>query len=60
MVPYFLSAGVHIQRDLAEARDQLMEKHPEIEFRLGPPLGPHEFLDRLVQERVRELDITSE
>lgn len=60
MVPYFLSAGVHIQRDLAEARDQLMEKHPEIEFRLGPPLGPHEFLDKLVQERVRELDITHE
>jgi len=58
MVPYFLSAGVHIRRDLAEARDQLMEKHPEIEFRLGPPLGPHEFLDKLVQERVRELDIT--
>jgi len=58
MVPYFLSAGVHIQRDLAEARNLLILKYPEIEFRLGLPLGPHELLDNLVLERVRELDAT--
>jgi CbiX len=29
MVPYFLSAGIHIERDLKQARDELSRKHPE-------------------------------
>lgn len=56
MVPYFLSAGVHIRRDLTEARDQLAAMHPHINFRLGQPLGPHTLLDNLVRERIREVD----
>src|SRR5438874_2009428 len=39
LVPYFLSAGVHLVRDLAAARDDLARRHPGVEFRLGPPLG---------------------
>jgi sirohydrochlorin ferrochelatase len=56
MVPYFLSAGVHLERDLAQARDELSRRHPRVEFRLGPPLGPHPLLDQLVSERIHELD----
>ncbi|MGE3819135.1 MAG: sirohydrochlorin chelatase [Isosphaeraceae bacterium] len=56
MVPYFLSAGVHLLRDLTAARDALRERHPGVDFRLGPPLGPHPLLDTLVAERVRELE----
>ncbi len=56
MVPYFLSAGVHLIRDLTAARDDLKARHPGCEFRLGPPLGPHPILDRLVEERIRETD----
>lgn len=56
MVPYFLSAGVHLARDLVDAREALRERHPGIDFQLGPPLGPHPLLDQLVLERVRELD----
>jgi sirohydrochlorin ferrochelatase len=56
MVPYFLSAGVHLERDLAQARDHLGRRHPGVEFRLGPPLGPHPLLDQLVAERIRDLD----
>jgi sirohydrochlorin ferrochelatase len=56
MVPYFLSAGVHLHRDLTAARDALCARHPGVEFRLGPPLGPHPMLDALVVERVRQLD----
>lgn len=59
MVPYFLSAGVHIRRDLTEARDELAAKHPHISFRLGQPLGPHTLLDNLVRERIRELDCSA-
>ncbi len=56
MVPYFLSAGVHLLRDLTAARDALRRRHPSVEFRLGPALGPHALLEQLVAERIRELD----
>ena len=56
MVPYFLSAGVHLIRDLTAARDELGRRHPGVEFRLGPPLGPDPLLEQLVAERARQLD----
>ena len=56
MVPYFLSEGVHLRRDLTAARDELSKRHPGVEFRLGSSLGPHPLLDQLVVERIRELD----
>ncbi len=56
MVPYFLSAGVHLRRDLTRARDELSGLHPGVEFRLGSPLGPHHLLDSLVVARIRELE----
>ena len=55
MVPYFLSAGVHLERDLTAARDELIRRHGSVEFHLGPPLGPHPLLDRLVATRIQEL-----
>jgi sirohydrochlorin ferrochelatase len=55
MIPYFLSAGVHLLRDLTNAREELSRRHPGIEFRLGPPLGPHPLLDALIAARISEL-----
>ncbi|MDG3003404.1 sirohydrochlorin chelatase [Paludisphaera mucosa] len=55
LIPYFLSAGVHLLRDLTAARDDLASRHPGIVFVLGPPLGPHPLLDLLVDARVQEL-----
>ena len=56
MVPYFLSAGVHLLRDLAAARETLGLRHPGVTFRLGQALGPDPLLDRLVAERIAQLD----
>jgi sirohydrochlorin ferrochelatase len=56
MVPYFLSMGVHLLRDLTAAREGLASRHPGVTFVLGPPLGPDPLLDRLVAERVSRLD----
>jgi sirohydrochlorin ferrochelatase len=56
MIPYFLSDGVHLRRDLTAARDELVRRHPGVEFILGSPLGPHPLLDNLVAERIRELE----
>ncbi|WP_165064986.1 sirohydrochlorin chelatase [Paludisphaera rhizosphaerae] len=55
MIPYFLAAGIHIMRDLSAAREDLAAEHPGVDFVLGPPLGPHPLLDRLVEARVHEL-----
>lgn len=54
LVPYFLSAGVHVRRDLTEARRRLEERFPQVEFRLAEPLGRHPLLLDVVAERVRQ------
>lgn len=60
MVPYFLSAGVHLRRDLTAARDELAARYPRVAFHLGPPLGPHRLLDELVAARIGELETSIE
>lgn len=54
LVPYFLSAGVHVRRDLTEARDRLAVEFPRVEFRLAEPLGRHPLLVEVVRERAGE------
>src|SRR5262245_21266744 len=54
LVPYFLSAGVHVQRDLTAARDRLARCHPHVEFRLAEPLGRHPLLLEIVAQRAEE------
>jgi len=56
LIPYFLSSGVHLVRDLTAARDALTARHPGVEFRLGPPLGPDPLLEELVARRARQLE----
>jgi sirohydrochlorin ferrochelatase len=53
LLPYFLSAGIHVQRDLTAARDRLAVRFAEVEFRLAEPLGRHPLLLRIVSERAR-------
>jgi sirohydrochlorin ferrochelatase len=54
LLPYFLSAGVHVRRDLAAARDRLARRYPQVEFRLAEPLGRHPLLLEVVAERAKE------
>jgi sirohydrochlorin ferrochelatase len=56
MVPYFLSAGVHVRRDLAEEQRRLAERFPGVEFHLAEPLGRHPLLLEVVLDRVREVE----
>lgn len=51
LVPYFLSAGVHVRRDLAAARERLAGRFSGVEFRLAEPLGPHPLLTEIVVQR---------
>lgn len=54
LVPYFLSPGVHVRRDLTAARDRLAAAFPAVEFRLAEPLGRHPLLLDVVACRVAE------
>src|SRR5437870_2574444 len=51
LLPYFLSAGVHVQRDLTQARDRLAARYPHVEFCLAEPLGRHPLLLEVVGYR---------
>jgi sirohydrochlorin ferrochelatase len=53
LLPYFLSAGVHVVEDLTAARDELRRRHPEVQFVLAEPLGRHPLLAEIVAERAR-------
>lgn len=55
LLPHFLSAGVHVQRDLQEAQHRLTGRHPEVEFRLADPIGRHALLIEILSERARTI-----
>ena len=54
LLPYFLSAGVHVQRDLTTARERLAVRYSDVDFRLAEPLGRHPLLTQIVSDRARE------
>jgi sirohydrochlorin ferrochelatase len=56
MLPYFLSAGIHVCQDLADLRQLLAEQYPHVEFLLGEPLGRHPLLLDVIADRARDLD----
>jgi sirohydrochlorin ferrochelatase len=53
LLPCFLSAGVHVQRDLSEARRCLAKRFPKVKFLLAQPLGQHPLLMEVLMERAR-------
>jgi sirohydrochlorin ferrochelatase len=56
LLPYFLSAGVHVQCDLTALCRSLATQFPHVQFRLAQPLGRHPLLLEVVAERAREAE----
>ncbi|WP_417381671.1 sirohydrochlorin chelatase [Gimesia sp.] len=54
MLPYFLSAGVHVQNDLEEFRNGFEQTYPETRFRLCAHLGLHPLMLEIVLDRLNE------
>jgi sirohydrochlorin ferrochelatase len=54
LLPFFLSPGVHVRRDLAEMCREFENAHAEVRFILAEPLGRHDLLTRVLMERLRE------
>jgi sirohydrochlorin ferrochelatase len=53
LLPHFLSAGTHVQRDLTSARTRLAQSYPHVEFRLAEPIGLHPLLLEILSDRAR-------
>lgn len=52
MLPYFLSAGRHVQEDLLQFQQQLQAEHPGVNFELCPHLGLHPQMVEIVLDRL--------
>jgi sirohydrochlorin ferrochelatase len=58
LLPYFLSAGVHVRRDLQAHRDRLAQAYPQATVALAEPLGRHPLLVDIVLQRACEAEST--
>lgn len=54
VIPYFLTLGIHLQRDLPAIVDRLARRHANVEIRVTPPLDGHPALARILVDRARE------
>lgn len=52
--PFFLSAGVHVTKDIPSIISKIKERSPEVEIIYTNPLGFHEKLAEIVKERIEE------
>jgi sirohydrochlorin ferrochelatase len=60
LVPYFLSSGVHVRRDLTAACERLAARFPAARFRLAEPLGRHPLLVEVVAQRAAEAEAVAQ
>lgn len=51
VVPYFLTLGIHMQRDLPALVQELEKETPGLSIRVTAPLDGHPALSRIVAER---------
>ena len=54
VVPYFLTLGIHLQRDLPRIVDELRLIHTSVEFHVTEPLDGHPALVKILLERAAQ------
>jgi len=54
VLPYFLTLGLHLERDLPRLIETAAKAHPELEIRMTPPLDGHEALVTVLLDRARD------
>jgi sirohydrochlorin ferrochelatase len=54
VIPYFLTLGLHLERDLPALIEDLKRSHPSCEFDVTPPLDGHPALLDALLDRARE------
>ncbi len=54
VIPYFLTLGIHLQRDLPRIMEQLRQEFGGMPMRVTLPLDGHPALSSIVVDRARE------
>ena len=54
VIPYFLTLGMHLQRDLPRLVEEIRAAHLGMEIQVTPPLDGHPALIDALLERARE------
>ena len=54
VIPYFLTLGLHLQRDLPHLVEQIRAAHPRIAIEVTPPLDGHPALVDALLSRARQ------
>lgn len=54
VLPYFLTLGMHLQRDLPKLAAEAGARHPSIPIKVAPPLHGHPGLAGILLERATE------
>ena len=54
VLPYFLTLGIHLQRDLPAIAAEIGLAHPEVRIQVTPPLDGHPALVGIVLDRLNE------
>ena len=56
VLPYFLTLGLHLERDLPRLLEHASKAHPELDIRMAPPLDGHEALVNVLLDRAHDAD----
>ena len=54
VVPYFLTLGLHLQRDLPQIVNEISRVHPTVEIRVAPPLAGHPGMTQALLDRASD------
>jgi sirohydrochlorin ferrochelatase len=54
VIPYFLTLGLHLQRDLPRLVEELKRLNPDLEIDVTPPLDAHPSLVEALLDRAKE------
>jgi sirohydrochlorin ferrochelatase len=56
VVPYFLTPGMHLERDLPVLVERISQKYKDIEIQVTLPLDGHPGLVQVLADRVRSVE----
>ena len=55
MIPYFLTLGTHLERDLPRIAQEISNKYKDLQITVAPPLDGHPGLVQVLLDRARSL-----
>jgi sirohydrochlorin ferrochelatase len=55
IIPYFLTVGLHLRRDMPKLVDAARAKHPAMKITVGQSLEAHPLMPSLILSRVQEV-----